>query len=110
MESVEALVIGAGVVGLACARALAMAGREVVIARNSGFDVRVADTELHAKLLVNSAGLRAPSVAKRIAGYPAERAPRELYAKGNYYTLSRRSPFSRLVYPVPEPGGPGRAV
>src|SRR5919108_2134192 len=31
MESVEALVIGAGVVGLACARALAMAGREVVI-------------------------------------------------------------------------------
>jgi L-2-hydroxyglutarate oxidase LhgO len=76
-------------------------------ARNSGFDVRVADTELHAKLLVNSAGLRAPSVAKRIAGYPAERAPRELYAKGNYYTLSRRSPFSRLVYPVPEPGGLG---
>jgi L-2-hydroxyglutarate oxidase LhgO len=34
-------------------------------------------------------------------------APRELYAKGNYYSLTRRSPFSRLVYPVPEPGGLG---
>lgn len=31
MESVDAVVIGAGVVGLACARALAMAGRDVVV-------------------------------------------------------------------------------
>jgi L-2-hydroxyglutarate oxidase LhgO len=56
---------------------------------------------------VNSAGLRAPSVAKSIEGYPSHLAPRELYAKGNYYSLTRRSPFSRLVYPVPEPGGLG---
>jgi L-2-hydroxyglutarate oxidase LhgO len=58
-------------------------------------------------VLVNSAGLRAPSVARSIAGYPTHLAPRELYAKGNYYSLTRRSPFSRLVYPVPEPGGLG---
>ena len=57
--------------------------------------------------LVNSAGLRAPSVAKRIEGYPADLAPPEYYAKGNYYSLNRKSPFSRLVYPVPEPGGLG---
>jgi L-2-hydroxyglutarate oxidase LhgO len=56
---------------------------------------------------VNSAGLRAPSLARSIQGYPAELAPPELYAKGNYYTLAKRSPFSRLVYPVPEPGGLG---
>ncbi len=31
-ETIDVLVIGAGVVGLACARALAMAGREVVVA------------------------------------------------------------------------------
>ena len=31
MESADAVVIGAGVVGLACARALALAGREVII-------------------------------------------------------------------------------
>ncbi len=56
---------------------------------------------------MNSAGLRAPSVARSIDGYPAELAPPELYAKGNYYTLAGRPPFSRLVYPVPEPGGLG---
>jgi L-2-hydroxyglutarate oxidase LhgO len=60
-----------------------------------------------AATVVNSAGLRAPSVAKSLEGYPAELAPRELYAKGNYYSLNRRNPFSRLIYPVPEPGGLG---
>jgi L-2-hydroxyglutarate oxidase LhgO len=57
--------------------------------------------------LVNCAGLRAPTVAKKMEGYRAELAPREYYAKGNYYSLARRSPFSRLVYPIPEPGGLG---
>ena len=63
--------------------------------------------QLAARCVVNSAGLTAPSVARRIAGYPEKHAPRELYAKGNYYSLTRKSPFSRLVYPVPEPGGLG---
>ncbi len=58
-------------------------------------------------LLVNSAGLKAPSVARSIEGYEKQLAPRELYAKGNYYSLTQRSPFSRLVYPIPEPGGLG---
>jgi L-2-hydroxyglutarate oxidase LhgO len=62
---------------------------------------------IHAKVLVNSAGLRAPTVAKQMEGYRAELAPKEYYAKGNYYTLTGKSPFSRLVYPVPEPGGLG---
>ncbi len=31
MERVDTIVIGAGVVGLACARALALAGREVIV-------------------------------------------------------------------------------
>jgi len=58
-------------------------------------------------ILVNSAGLRAPSVAKSIEGYDTRLAPGEYYAKGNYYSLTRKAPFSRLVYPVPEPGGLG---
>ena len=33
--------------------------------------------------------------------------PKPYYAKGNYFTLSGRSPFSRLIYPVPVPGGLG---
>jgi L-2-hydroxyglutarate oxidase LhgO len=38
---------------------------------------------------------------------PGERIPGQYYAKGNYFTLSGRSPFSRLIYPVPVPGGLG---
>jgi L-2-hydroxyglutarate oxidase LhgO len=64
-------------------------------------------TEITANVLVNSAGLRAPSVARLLAAMPSERIPPELYAKGNYYALAGRPPFSRLVYPVPEPGGLG---
>lgn len=60
-----------------------------------------------AQHLVNCAGLRAPSVAQGVDGHPAALVPRELYAKGNYYSLKGRAPFSRLVYPVPEPGGLG---
>jgi L-2-hydroxyglutarate oxidase LhgO len=62
---------------------------------------------IEARVLVNSAGLRAPSVARSIEGFDPSLAPRELYAKGNYYALAGRAPFSRLVYPVPEPGGLG---
>jgi L-2-hydroxyglutarate oxidase LhgO len=78
------------------------------IVRSGGIELHVGGAEpLLAAQVVNSAGLWAPSLARRISGYPAELAPPELYAKGNYYTLAKRSPFSRLVYPVPEPGGLG---
>jgi L-2-hydroxyglutarate oxidase LhgO len=83
-------------------------GLEKGFVRTSGIELHVAGAEpIIATQVVNSAGLHAPSVALRIEGYPAELAPPELYAKGNYYSLAMRTPFSRLVYPVPEPGGLG---
>ena len=33
--------------------------------------------------------------------------PPSYFAKGNYFSLTGRSPFSRLIYPVPEAGGLG---
>jgi len=76
--------------------------------RHGGFELEVEGAETIAcGMLINSAGLRAPTVAKSIEGYPAEMAPGEFYAKGNYYSLSRKNPFKRLIYPVPEPGGLG---
>jgi L-2-hydroxyglutarate oxidase LhgO len=71
------------------------------------FELQIGDTRIRTAMLVNSAGLRAPSVARLIDGFPAGKIPPELYAKGNYYSLAGRAPFSRLVYPVPEPGGLG---
>ena len=52
-------------------------------------------------IVVNSAGLGAQAVAAGIAGIPAETIPPIHYAKGNYFTLGGRSPFSRPIYPVP---------
>ena len=74
---------------------------------DDGIVLHAAEMTVRASVVVNSAGLRAPSVAKSMEGYRAELVPKELYAKGNYYTLTRRSPFARLVYPIPEPGGLG---
>jgi len=56
--------------------------------------------------LVLSAGLHATVLSSGLEG-EGYSAPKTLYAKGNYFALDRRSPFSRLIYPVPEPGGLG---
>lgn len=73
-----------------------------------GVWLRTADgTELTASTLVNAAGLHAPLLAARMQGFPQEFVPRAFYAKGNYFTLSGRAPFSRLIYPVPEAAGLG---
>ena len=63
--------------------------------------------ELLAGAVVNAGGLFAQSLARRIDGLDAGTIPRERFAKGNYYALTGRSPFTRLIYPVPEPGGLG---
>lgn len=59
------------------------------------------------RLLVNAAGLGAQTLAHSLAGYPADRIPALHYAKGNYFSLSGRSPFARLIYPMPEAAGLG---
>jgi L-2-hydroxyglutarate oxidase LhgO len=62
---------------------------------------------LECRLLINSAGLAAPDVARSIAGMPGALIPKAYLAKGNYFSCSAKAPFSRLIYPVPEPGGLG---
>ena len=62
---------------------------------------------LECDLLINAAGLDAPATARQIEGMPAGLVPQAYLAKGNYFSCSARAPFSRLIYPVPEPGGFG---
>jgi L-2-hydroxyglutarate oxidase LhgO len=64
-------------------------------------------TLLSTKLVVNAAGLGAPSLAAKFSGLSGEHVPTPFFAKGNYYALAGRAPFSRLVYPMPEVGGTG---
>ncbi|MFP4125812.1 MAG: NAD(P)/FAD-dependent oxidoreductase [Alphaproteobacteria bacterium] len=78
--------------------------------RDDGIVVEVggdAPMELVARELVNCGGLHAPRLAARIRGLDAAHVPTAYYCKGNYFTLTGKSPFARLVYPVPEDAGLG---
>lgn len=94
------------------------AGAQVVVASpvlggrvlENGFELRVGGVEpslVRCRGLVNSAGLFSQRFARSLKGLPESSIPRQFLAKGHYYTLSGRSPFQRLVYPVPVPGGLG---
>jgi L-2-hydroxyglutarate oxidase LhgO len=82
-----------------------------VASANCGADVITVvtqdGTELQTSLLINAAGLYAQTLARRFNGLEASHVPPSHYAKGNYFTLAGRSPFDRLIYPVPEAAGLG---
>jgi L-2-hydroxyglutarate oxidase LhgO len=77
-------------------------GRGLTIETGGAAPMRIA-----ADVVVNAAGLGAQAIARSIAGMPAAKIPPLHLAKGNYFSLATRSPFSRLIYPVPAPGGLG---
>ena len=62
---------------------------------------------LACRTLVNCAGLGAQAVSASIEGVPAATIPRRYLAKGNYFYLSARAPFERLIYPLPMPASLG---
>ncbi len=62
---------------------------------------------LVARHVILAAGLFAPSLAAEFSGINLASIPRPYFCKGTYFAVSRLLPFSRLVYPVPEPGGFG---
>jgi L-2-hydroxyglutarate oxidase LhgO len=93
--------------GAALAVASRVSGGRVVC---GGIELVVEANEppsLIARSVFNCAGLDAARVAASIDGVPAAAIPRVRYCKGSYFRLAGRSPFSRLVYPLPEPGGLG---
>lgn len=56
---------------------------------------------LRARTLVNAASLGAVALARALQGLDARHVPGAWLAKGCYFTLPGRAPFSRLVYPAP---------
>ncbi len=64
-------------------------------------------TELACCELVNATGLNAVALARAMHGLDAAALPQAHFAKGNYFTLAGKAPFSRLIYPVPEAAGLG---
>jgi len=59
------------------------------------------DFEMQADLVVNAAGLQACALALRFAGLDPAFVPQARFAKGSYFSLTGRAPFSHLIYPAP---------
>jgi L-2-hydroxyglutarate oxidase LhgO len=75
-----------------------------------GFELDVggeAPMTLSCDMLINSAGLSATAIARMLDGMPLDLIPPAYLAKGCYFSCNAKAPFSRLIYPVPEPGGLG---
>ncbi|MBU3545024.1 NAD(P)/FAD-dependent oxidoreductase [Polynucleobacter sp. MWH-Mekk-B1] len=75
-----------------------------------GFELEIGGADgmqIQTKLLINCAGMSAPALAQKIEGLAKEQIPKAYFAKGNYFSLSGKPPFSHLIYPIPEPGGLG---
>ena len=79
-------------------------------AGQGGFVVRTGGDDpfaLAARDCINSAGLQAQAVARRIEGLDAVYIPALVLAKGSYFSCATRPAFSRLIYPAPVKGGLG---
>ena len=75
-----------------------------------GFELSIGGPDgmkLQTKLLINCAGMNAPAIAQKIEGLSKDQIPKAYFAKGNYFSLSGKSPFTHLIYPIPEAGGLG---
>lgn len=84
---------------LALASPVTGGGRE-----GDGWRLRVdSDFQLGARCVINAAGLFAGEVAASL-GAPG---PALRFARGHYFSLAGRAPFSRLIYPLPVDGGLG---
>lgn len=75
-----------------------------------GFELEIGGADgmrIQTKLLINCGGMSAPAIAKKIQSLSEDQIPKAYFAKGNYFSLSGKSPFKHLIYPIPEPGGLG---
>jgi L-2-hydroxyglutarate oxidase LhgO len=85
--------------------ALCSAVQQVQLRPRGPAVVSVSSTEgtfkIEADCVVNAAGLSACELARGFHGLQPKHVPRAHFAKGNYFTLGGRAPFSHLVYPAP---------
>ncbi len=74
-----------------------MATADGPLLRTGGADA----TEVLCRTVVNAAGLGAWAIAASLDGMPPDRVPPRYLCKGNYFQLTGRPPFERLIYPLP---------
>jgi L-2-hydroxyglutarate oxidase LhgO len=70
---------------------------------NGLYTLTLADgTPITCETLILSAGLHVSTLARTLAFGGRYTVPETYYAKGQYYAISGRSPFSRHIYPMPD--------
>ncbi|PSC03485.1 FAD-dependent oxidoreductase [Alsobacter soli] len=77
-------------------------GNSIVVETGGAEPMRITTT-----LLINSGGLHASRVARAVDGLDPARVPDTQFCKGNYFVLTAKAPFTRLIYPAPHTHGLG---
>ena len=75
-----------------------------------GFSIHTGGADparISTRIFINAAGHGAVALARGIEGLDQSLVPQAYLSKGSYFTLTGRTPFSRLIYPLPIPGGAG---
>ena len=96
--------------GMIAYHAPLMSAKPIGQGAQGGFELSIGGPDgmkLRTKLLINCAGMSAPVIAQKIEGLESNQIPKAYFAKGNYFSLSGKSPFTHLIYPIPEAGGLG---
>jgi len=83
----------------------------IQVTGSNEFRLEVTSSEdfiINSENLINSAGLKAVSLAKKIKAIPSDTIPKAYFAKGHYFQLSGDHPFKNcLIYPLNSKDGLG---
>ena len=66
--------------------------------------------EFFCRKFINSCGLYAQDLAKRIDGLNPKHIPELHLCKGDYFSYSGKNPFTHLIYPMPEKNESGLGI
>ncbi|SFC88698.1 NAD(P)/FAD-dependent oxidoreductase [Pseudoalteromonas denitrificans] len=66
--------------------------------------------QIKCRYLINSAGLHSTEVANNILGLKNDHIPKLHWCRGHYFSYSGHSPFSHLIYPIPEKNTVGLGI
>ena len=82
--------------------------------QRAGFYVKSEDKscncDFFSTVVINAAGLSAQSVAENISNLDRSTIPKGYLCKGNYFKLVGATPFTHLIYPVPEKNKTGLGI
>lgn len=78
---------------------------------DTGIELQLQDHDstfsLTARTVINACGLHAVALARSLHGLNPATIPQAWQCKGSYFSLTAPSPFSHLVYPMPDQAGLG---